>query len=278
MITATFSLLPQLLSAQILIQNTLLSHSYTLLHEFCEEENFPSPPPAMNQVIATWNAQFKPIQHEIENGLGCIARGKARHQSMRTEDQGNSTASALTIRNGNLQRRATSQSQLAKSPVSPPVEHTKSETPSPDQNERPRIYSVPSQNSLSLAMPNYTSSGVRTPSPGEIQKTHSPAGPKADYFSRDRVPSASSTASSSMASIAAKKKKPPPPPLGKKPSTQALWVTALYEFAGEGQGDLAFREGDRIRVIKKTDSTDDWWEGELKGIQGSFPANYCEAT
>lgn len=197
---------------------------------------------------------------------------------MRIEEQGSSMASALSIRNGKLQRRATSQSQLARSPVSPAVEHTKPETPSPDQNERPRIYSVPSQNSLSLATPNYTSSGVRTPSPSEIQKTHSPAGPKSDYFSRDRVPSASSTASSSMASIAAKKKKPPPPPLGKKPSAQVLWVTALYEFAGEGQGDLAFREGDRIRVIKKTDSIDDWWEGELKGIQGSFPANYCEAT
>ncbi len=261
-----------------MIQNTLLSHSYTLLHEFCEEENFPSPPPAMSQVIATWNSEFKPIQQEIENELGCIARGKARHQPMRTEDQGNNAASALSIRNGNLQRRATSQSQPARSPVSTAAEQTKSETPSPDQNERPRIYSVPSQSSLSLATPNYTSSGVRTPSPGEIHKIHSPAGPKADYFSRDRVPSASSTASSSMASIAAKKKKPPPPPLGKKPTAQAIWVTALYEFAGEGQGDLAFREGDRIRVIKKTDSTDDWWEGELKGIQGSFPANYCEAS
>ena len=82
-----------------------------------------------------------------------------------------------------------------------------------------------------------------------------------------------------MASIAAAKKKPPPPPPPKPkrlPSTQDHWVTAIYDFAGQGQGDLVFREGDKIRVVKKTDSTDDWWEGDLRGVQGSFPANYCQ--
>ena len=80
-----------------------------------------------------------------------------------------------------------------------------------------------------------------------------------------------------MASIAASKKKPPPPPPKRIPSNQGFWVTALYEFAGQGQGDLVFKEGDRIKVVQKTNSTDDWWEGELRGVQGSFPANYCQA-
>ena len=100
---------------------------------------------------------------------------------------------------------------------------------------------------------------------------HAPAGPRADYFSRDRMPS-----NSSMASIAAGKKKPPPPPAKRILSTQGFWVTAVYDFTGEGHSDLSFKEGDRIKVIKKTDSTDDWWEGELKGVHGSFPANYCQ--
>jgi len=39
---------------------------------------------------------------------------------------------------------------------------------------------------------------------------------------------------------------------------------------------LRFREGDRIKVVKKTDSEHDWWEGELEGVRGSFPANYCK--
>lgn len=271
-ITATFSLLPHLLATQILIQNTLLSHSYTVLHEYCEEESFPSPPPSMNQVIATWGAGFKPIQQEIETGMACIARGKAKQQPMKKDDYGQGSVSALTTRNGYPQRRSSSQTQMLMPPASPAI-NAVSDPPSPDQNERPRMYTVPSQTSLSLATPNYISSGVRSPSPGEIQKIHSPAGPRADYFTRDRVPS-----SSSIASIAAKKKKPPPPPPKRIPSTQGFWVTALYEFAGEGQGDLAFREGDRIKVVKKTESTDDWWEGELKGVQGSFPANYCQAN
>lgn len=253
------------------MQNTLLSHSYTVLHEFCEEESFPSPPPSMKQVIATWGADFKPVQQEIETGMACIARGKTKLQPMRVEDSGHGSVSTLTTRNGYPQRRSSNQSQTLMPPASPAISAV-SDPPSPDQNERPRMYTVPSQTSLSLAAPNYISSGVRSPS-GDIQKIHSPAGPRADYFTRDRVPS-----SSSIASIAAKKKKPPPPPPKRMPSTQGFWVTALYEFAGEGQGDLAFREGDRIKVVKKTESTDDWWEGELKGVQGSFPANYCQAN
>ncbi len=75
------------------------------------------------------------------------------------------------------------------------------------------------------------------------------------------------------ATIAGKKKPPPPPP--RMPSIQALFVTALYEFGGQGEGDLVFKEGDRIKVVKKTESTDDWWQGELRGVRGSFPANYC---
>ena len=39
---------------------------------------------------------------------------------------------------------------------------------------------------------------------------------------------------------------------------------------------VAVRAEDRIRVVKKTNSTDDWWEGELAGVQGYFPANYVE--
>ena len=54
------------------------------------------------------------------------------------------------------------------------------------------------------------------------------------------------------------------------------FVTALYDFGGQGEGDLVFQQGDRIRVLKRTDSTDDWWEGELRGVKGSFPANYVE--
>lgn len=57
---------------------------------------------------------------------------------------------------------------------------------------------------------------------------------------------------------------------------QFHFVTAIYSFEGTSKGDLSFKEGDKIKIVKKTESKDDWWEGELKGIKGSFPANYCE--
>ena len=86
-----------------------------------------------------------------------------------------------------------------------------------------------------------------------------------DYFQR-----------SSNEGVIGKKKPPPPPPKRLGSSNGAIFVVALYDFDGQGAGDLSFREGDRIKVTKKTESTDDWWDGELRGLKGSFPANYCK--
>lgn len=284
-----------------MIQHTLLAQYYTLLHTYCNEENFPEPPQSAGQIIQTWDENFRSVKEKVETGLACIAKGKAVQTSMRLEEKPHGSVTGLNIRNGvssqvhrrpsnqpaiddkpygsttglNLrngvsERLSSSQSSPLK-PCSSPAVSALSDPSSPDYREnRPRISSVPSQTSLGLATPNYTSSVVTSPSPGD-PAMHAPAGPRADYFTRDRLPS-----SSSMASIAAGKKKPPPPPPKRIPSTQGFWVTALYDFAGQGRGDLAFREGDRIKVVKKTDSTDDWWEGELNGVQGSFPANYCQ--
>ncbi|XP_022528550.2 SH3 domain-containing YSC84-like protein 1 [Astyanax mexicanus] len=54
----------------------------------------------------------------------------------------------------------------------------------------------------------------------------------------------------------------------------ALVVTANHPFTGQQPGDLSFVAGDRITVITKTDSQYDWWEGELRGQVGIFPANF----
>lgn len=282
-------------------QHTLLAQYYTLLHTFCNEEGFPEPPQSAGQIIHTWDVDFQPAKNDIETGLACIAKGKTVQTSMQLQEKPHSSVTGLNIRNGvssQVHRRPSNQAAIDDKPYSSttglnirngvsqrlpsnqsnsskphpyPAMSASSDPPSPDHREtRPRISSVPSQTSLGLATPNYISSIITSPSPGD-PAMHAPAGPRGDYFTRDRLPS-----NSSMASIAAGKKKPPPPPPKRIASTQGFWVTALYDFAGQGQGDLAFREGDRIKVVKKTDSTDDWWEGELKGVQGSFPANYCQ--
>lgn len=103
---------------------------------------------------------------------------------------------------------------------------------------------------------------------------------------------------SQLAEIVAGKKKPPPPPPKKKfgAAKNEVWVKALFTFEGQDRGDLGFVEGERIRVLKKTESMDgelcslflfynwiagtdlwvDWWEGEVGERKGQFPANYCE--
>ena len=301
-VTAAFSILPHLLAAQILTQNTLLAQSYTLLHDFCNGQGFPDPPPSANTIMSSWDVDFRPVKQQVES-IACIAGGKAVRTSMKIEEKPHGTMTGLNIRNGISSQRHSSQSRIEDTPHNamsgPSIRNgnstqrrpsgnqsnalipssssmsATSDPPSPDYrgNSRPRIASVPSQTTLGLATPNYNSSAVASPQPGD-PAMHAPAGPRGDYFNRDRLTSSSSM---NMASIAAGKKKPPPPPPPKKnPSAQGTWVTALYEFAGQGHGDLVFREGDRIKVTKKTESTDDWWEGELNGVHGSFPANYCE--
>ena len=68
-----------------------------------------------------------------------------------------------------------------------------------------------------------------------------------------------------------KKAPPPPPPLKPKPKPAAQYVVALYDFAAQADGDLDFKAGDRIEVVERTDSTEDWWTGKLNGRQGVFP-------
>ncbi|KAL6718722.1 hypothetical protein ACLMJK_002956 [Lecanora helva] len=293
-ITAAFSVLPHLLAAQIMIQNTLLAQCYTVLHDFCSEESFPEPPHDASQILSTWDRDYNPIKRQVETGLACISKGKAVHAPMRIEEKPHGSVTGLNIRNGVSsqvhrrpsnqaaiedrphgsngrngvpQRLPSSQSNGLKPPSSPAISAT-SDPPSPESRDigRPKISSTPSQTSLGLATPNYNSSALTSPSPGD-SAVYAPAGPRPDYFSRDRLQSGSS-----MASIAAGKKKPPPPPPKKSLSAHASWVTALYEFTGEGQGDLSFKEGDRIKVVKKTESTDDWWEGELRGVQATADA------
>lgn len=59
-----------------------------------------------------------------------------------------------------------------------------------------------------------------------------------------------------LAGIAGKKKPPPPPPKKKIGERKETWVRALFTFEGQDGGDLSFKEGERILVMKMTESTD----------------------
>ena len=95
-------------------------------------------------------------------------------------------------------------------------------------------------------------------------------------------------------SAAAGKRAPPPPPAAKKPGLEPpkQFVIALYDYTAQvsrpdrpsteamplnciciiqAAGDLSFSAGDRIEVVEKTASTEDWWTGIAGGVQGIFP-------
>lgn len=61
-----------------------------------------------------------------------------------------------------------------------------------------------------------------------------------------------------------------------RPQAGAEWVVALYDFAGNSEGDLSFRQGDRILVSRHIDCG--WSCGRLEGREGIFPTAFVESA
>ncbi|KAE9986106.1 hypothetical protein BLS_000039 [Venturia inaequalis] len=256
MTTATYSILPHLLNAQIMIQNTLLAQLYTTLHNFSQDHGFQSPPPEVEEIIAIFEQDFTSLRLEAESSLKMLTHGKAVHQPMALGNEPKSY-SGLAIRSKTT--LAIEERRTVKPIRRPSGVGGGGETDSPPML---RIESKPSPGRL-------------TPASTYAERNGS------GYFDNNkqlahRASSNSIATTISNHSIAAKKKPPPPPPPKRITSHQFEYVIALYDFDGQSAGDLSFREGDRIRIVKKTQNQEDWWEGEKGGIQGAFPANYCK--
>lgn len=315
LITATFNIVPPLQSALVLLQNRLLGLYYTSLHGYCEELGFPSPPPPMSEVIASWSSAFQPVQREVES-ISFIARGRSIHQplNLSNDTQGRkSSIQAPPPSNGF--RRAPSgliastnstapQPRTLRIPSGGSVSHSQDPSPqrSPSSYKRPD-YLAPTDFTTATALGGATIDRSMTRSPGRLSPGDTRTG--RDYFSSNATSRANTDRSvspsphrgvltpaghtngntvsngGSYSGGPVVKKKPPPPPPPKriqsnKPPEE--YVVAQYSFQGQGTGDLSFREGDRIKIVKKTDTDQDWWVGELNGRKGSFPANYCKPS
>ena len=81
------------------------------------------------------------------------------------------------------------------------------------------------------------------------------------------------TAAAAAAAAAGKPKPPPPKPKPKKfaAASPVETVEALYDFEAQADGDLSFKIGDIIEIVKRTDNTNEWWTGKLQGKTGQFP-------
>ncbi|KAL4900200.1 hypothetical protein BDW74DRAFT_103012 [Aspergillus multicolor] len=263
LITAVFSLLPRLLSAQIEIQNNILANYYTVIYGYCKQQQYPSnPPQPLDQTVTQWEQACHPVQQQIET-FACLANGKAvRSNSQPSNDRRSSNPLNALNRFRSTQSIPT-QTQQAQS------DH--------DGNLKPSLGARSKSTSYASSAQSAPSPCKDMPPPPYLSEAHASSyssvpSPHADTLSPP-IPLASKP---SLSALAGKKKPPPPPPKPRSASSNMSFVTALYDFGGQGAGDLVFREGDRIRVLKRTDSTDDWWEGELHGVKGSFPANYVE--
>jgi SH3 domain-containing YSC84-like protein 1 len=60
----------------------------------------------------------------------------------------------------------------------------------------------------------------------------------------------------------------PKPTFGAKKADQAI---AKFTFDGEQGGDLSFKKGDIITIVKRTENETDWWTGRIGGREGIFP-------
>ncbi|KOS22722.1 SH3 domain-containing protein [Escovopsis weberi] len=80
----------------------------------------------------------------------------------------------------------------------------------------------------------------------------------------------------------ANKKPAPGRPTGPKPAFATRQAPAkpeaiaMYNFDPDQPGDLGFRKGEIITIVKKTDSENDSWTGRIGQREGIFPSNYVK--
>ncbi|KAF2144325.1 uncharacterized protein K452DRAFT_223874 [Aplosporella prunicola CBS 121167] len=314
---AALSLLPFLLASQIEIQNEILGTLYTVMLEFTQAFGFPPPPPDLDDVVATWDADFTPLRREVE-GWALLARVAPLPMALPETQHG--TLTGLNLRNTASDKFSSGRARIGSRPsfssqgsgTSPRPTSSRSnshaiaappspEGPAPPINmaSRPKIGGgggaaaaagskprIPRQPSASTLSP-YDGAGNNNEYGRRLSS--SSAHSNSDYFARNNSSYQHTTTPghtpgaipSLMPSGIGKKKPPPPPPKKRFDSGQppAEYVVALYDFASQQPGDLGFREGDRIKIVKKEgDASDSWWVGEVRGQRGSFPANYCQAA
>ncbi|KAI1339241.1 hypothetical protein F5Y15DRAFT_383573 [Xylariaceae sp. FL0016] len=292
-VAAAVSLVPPLICAIVTVQNRMLGLYYTSLHNYCEDYNFPSPPPPMEQVIEAWSSAYEPVKREFES-FSCIASGKAVRMPMKLPDdpsnQDRRPSNSSVPEDG---FRRSSSGLIASNNGPPPVTGPRpTRIPSNTSlmsQPSPRIQSRPSFGTDHLAPTDFTTASRlgQQLTPGQVSPmavSPNSLNPRADYFGRPSTASTTAsaasfnTAASAASSLAMKKKPPPPPPKRINSNRPEEYVIAQYAFSGQNAGDLSFREGDRIKIVKKTGTDQDWWVGEIGGMKGSFPANYCKAA
>lgn len=67
-----------------------------------------------------------------------------------------------------------------------------------------------------------------------------------------------------------------PKPVFKKAMMGPGQAIAKFTFEPDQPGDLGFKKGEVITILKKTENETDWWTGRIGNREGIFPSNYVE--
>ena len=53
---------------------------------------------------------------------------------------------------------------------------------------------------------------------------------------------------------------------------------AKFTLDADQPGDLGFKRGEIITIVRRTESENDWWTGRIGEREGIFPGNYVEVV
>lgn len=110
------------------------------------------------------------------------------------------------------------------------------------------------------------------------------ANPSETFERMSMVRQSRSSTVGSMGSLGSSDSKPTRPTAPKpvfRPRQESLsadQARALFTFEADQDGDLGFKKGEIITIVKRTKNKEDWWTGRIGEREGIFPSNYVEVA
>ncbi|KAJ5189363.1 hypothetical protein N7491_005697 [Penicillium cf. griseofulvum] len=116
---------------------------------------------------------------------------------------------------------------------------------------------------------------------GRSATTRSPAGDSFDSYGRNRSNTAPFEEEYVYSDRRPTRPTAPKPVFQQKTGAAQLrsdQAVALFTFDADQEGDLGFKKGEIITIMKRTEKAEDWWTGRIGDRVGIFPSNYVDAS
>lgn len=230
-------------------------------------------PPAYVEVVEDWESRFLTIQPQAEEAIQTIRNGKTIKAPMNRPSKTTSQKAKNMLGKSYEQTSglANKAYQRAKHPTVSQIQFS-----SPSQGMfRSEADIMISAATTSAAVSSITTRSSSS-SKGLTSPITSPTPGIPDDIMKSRVRAWSSSSARALSPVSMRSSQTSYSIPAKSENDE--YAVALWTFSGDEPGDVAFRVGDRIRVLDHGDETDDkWWFGETEdGRLGLFPFNYVK--